>query len=597
MTYGERESEEIILKYLIAKQSDLFVVHEVFATTAFIGNNQSNFKLPEVLKFRQLCRLVIVPMSAVGTISVNTSVVVSTGSRGVRLFRKDVDYFVFHTQASSSSKLISLFSTTPEITTGIKNKVGVILSSEGHVEHLYSTCFYCDAGAPKLIQLSNTDRIFSDYLQNFHKKVFTVSTPVLTKAVLEIRRVDGDWRNIRGMMNSALNHVLYKYNCSGRPIPTNGAGGKTPNGTWVGAVGDLLARRADIGQIAGRVFSRNEVVAFSFPITYIWMTFTTGQPKTHYSWKSVYYPLSATVWILVCGSILVAIITLKIFVKELPEKNPITTQNLVSYLARSFLEQDTSPILDAQVGKFKKRKDGIRVFMAFWLFFCLLIVNSYRSKLVSFLLFPMVEEPPKTFQDLATSTRFKVALHYLKGAAYSILKSSKHPTFQTIFKKMQLEESEVKCFQRVIQENRFVCISWNLVADYVKHKNASDKYGNSPVIRSQETSSFIQVGFTYRKGVIYKEKFDRVVMWAVAMGLVPKWQELDNVFVRRERRDWEMSVGKAEVVYKLLGEGEAQMLKSENLTGTYLLLLVGLNIAVMVFVAEIMKRKCTGIIH
>lgn len=60
-----------------------------------------------------------------------------------------------------------------------------------------------------------------------------------------------------------------------------------------------------------------------------------------------------------------------------------------------------------------------------------------------------------------------------------------------------------------------------------------------------------------------------------------------------------MSVGKAGGWSCLLnvGEGEAQMLKSENLTGSYLLQLVGQNIDVIVFVAEVLQRKCTGIFH
>lgn len=53
------------------------------------------------------------------------------------------------------------------------------------------------------------------------------------------------------------------------------------------------------------------------------------------------------------------------------------------------------------------------------------------------------------------------------------------------------------------------------------------------------------------------------------MGLVDKWQKIDNAFVKEERRAWEVSEGGTTVVYQV-DSSDVQALKREHLTGTYI---------------------------
>src|ERR1051325_4156581 len=120
---------------------------------------------------------------------------------------------------------------------------------------------------------------------------------------------------------------------------------------------------------------------------------------------------------------------------------------LVQYVMGTLLEQDpTSP---ERIGRRRYGRTGnsepLRIFTIFWLLFALLIGTAYRSKLVTFLAFPDIEEPPKTFEELANSN-YHIGLQYIKGAAYQVFKNSKNPTYVKIFQRMSLEESDVECF-------------------------------------------------------------------------------------------------------------------------------------------------------
>lgn len=482
-----KDSEDKILKCFVDKLLDVIVLQFSFFTTKSVTPDHQNFGQERILKYRPHCKLIIVPLfSDIFQPPLKLRDMLK-GVYNSNFLQKDKDYFIFLSASTHTSSLTDLLTNDPEVSLGIKNKVGATLvPGYAQVDRIYSNCPYCDKDESTVVQHSNEGPLFPDFLDNFYGKIITVSSPVVTKSVLELRWVDGDWENTRGVLNFAVSHVFHKYNITGKYIPTNATGVKFPNSTWNGAMGDVLSGKADMGQCVGRILSRNKVVEFSFPVIYIWMTFSTGPPQPHYSWKATYYPFGHVVWILICASILVTMVTLKFLVYLIPG---VTCGKNLSYMGRSFFEQATSSIMKRKIRKSIKVKDATRVFLSFWLLFCLVIVNSYKSKLVSFLLFPLVEEPPKTFQDLSATTEHRLALHYLEGAAFSILKYSKHPTFHKIFLKMTLERNEVRCFQRVLEEPKFVCISWNAVADYVKYKNVSDQHGNSPVIQSPERNS------------------------------------------------------------------------------------------------------------
>lgn len=583
--------DKFLLSFKMANQSD--------PTYSFEINTKSNYsRVVDVYKLRNPCVVAFVQV-----VSKNIDFIYQLLlERLTGVTKKDEDYFIFHSE--SRENLETIFS-RGSIATGVKNKLGVALTSESTINsfnsNYISACFYCSAThepslkeiatstAPQNDKTSGIITLFPDYLQTFSGKEFTVASPILAKWLIEIEEISpGSYKARRGFMHSALEHLMVRFNFTGKYFPSMGGGGtgyRFPNGSWIGTVGDIVNGRAELAQTTGQILSRNAVVGFSFPICYEWLTFTTGEPQRSYSPKAVFWPFSPLMWFFVTLSIFISFVALTTLLNVAIEGRVVSRKlaagKAFSYLIRTFLEQDATSLETT-----RPRTGGnptTRVFIGFWLLFALVVATAYRSKLVSVLAFPQVEEPPKTFEALATSTTYQIALQYLRGAAYYLMKTSPNPTFQTIFNKMELEENDARCFQRCIGAARFSCISWDSVASYVAHKNLSDKYGQVPLVKATDTSSFIAIGIIFKKRAVFRTKFDKVICRAWDMGLMWKWKELDYDFIRNERAVWENAMNITKVVYS---QDISDELKLDNLLGTFLLWMTGLVMGLTGFFME-----------
>lgn len=565
------------------------VNHPLTSTTVFSLDNISNQNLSSltfsptcprnIAKLRNPCTIAYIRGSESSDLLYK--VITSLSS----ILRKHDDYFVFHSQTPSA--LTPIFSSGP-IATFIRYKVGVYYTIP-NTHSFITTCFYCGPSAtPLLVPLPSLH--FSHQMISFNGKVLSVSVATLTGWLSGIRKISPNhYVADRGLLKFSFSYLSSKFNFSGRFFPSTGGGGTgnifPNNGSWAGAVGDVYNSKADLGFPVGQIFKRNIVVSFLFPVTYDWLAFTTGLPQPHYTWKSIAWPLAPFVWwltILSSLSTLLALHIILIIAKE-PKATPTRA---VTYLVALFLEQDK--------GVMEIRANSTRTLISFWLIFGILMTTCYRSKLVGLITFPVVQHPPKTFAALAQTPpqEYHITLQYLRGAAYSVLKNSRNPTFQTIFSRMQLEESDAKCYQKSIGTIRHACISWANVANYVSNKNLSDANGYVPLAIAPESSTFISISWIFSKEQVWKQSLDLVITWAVAMGLKEKWVRLDNEHVRRERVDWERRDNVSKVEYEDSGGMVVtKALKMENLWGTFYTLWAGGIVACVVALGEKIRDK------
>ncbi|CAL8083998.1 unnamed protein product [Orchesella dallaii] len=497
------------------------------------------------------------------------------------IIKSNEDYFIFYSETSST--LDSLLISEP-FALGITYKVVV---SSGDKTTYKTTCFYCNMGEPSVRQLKipfekapSIKVLYPDLLENFHRKSFRVSFAVLSKSSGELyQTAPGIWKHERGIFVTGMEHLSAKFNFSCIFFPSTGGGGtgvKLENGTWIGAVGDVISGRADIGGVTAYIYPRNLYVDFTFPIRYAWLTFTTGLPQRRYSWEAIYWPFTPMMWFCILLALLTTYFAYSLLLKLSGQSLPTSTK--LGYIFRTLLEQDAP--------SFEERSlNSTRTFLAFWLFFALLISATYKSKLVSTLAFPIMDEPPKSFEELARSPpSFGIILQSLRGAAYTILKTSTNPIFHQVFTRMETEESPVKCFQRVIASSS-ACISWNALLNFVLHKNMSDKFGQAPLVMAPDTTSFVALSYAVKKRAIFRFKFDQVFMRAVDMGLTEEWMQIDNRFLRKRRRKWEESLNKARVSYDDNQRGDDN-LSMKHLSGTFYMLLLGLFAGLTCFMAE-----------
>jgi len=229
---------------------------------------------------------------------------------------------------------------------------------------------------------------------------------------------------------------------------------------------------------------------------------------------------------------------------------------------------------------------AIRCMTLFWLVFILLVSTAYRSKIVAFLVFPEMEELPKTLDALANS-RFTIGLQYIEGVAHQYLNSSSSPVHQKLFKRLELETDDLTCIQKTMSEKlKYSCILYSLTVEYRLHRNISDKVGQIPLVMSPDYIMHIYHGFVTTKRAIFLSKLSNLVHDTEATGLVKKYWRLDREFIRKERIDWQKRENLSFPQYFVTG---SNVLTLAHVKGPCLILGVGWGAAIFAFGIQILS--------
>lgn len=376
----------------------------------------------QVARFQYPCTLSVAFSS--NEITLNNSFV-TLDKLNRHILRKEHDFFVFI--YLSKVKYERFHQNIQLMAVDFRFKLFVAINWNNNTASYLTTFPYYGNGNPSTVLLKSPH--FSDGLNNFNGKLFRITTPTSTTSLIELRhQFQHNWIPVRGYQKFALEHLMRRYNFTATFFPSVGGGGtgsRFPNGTWVGSVGDILNGQADIGLSSAQIYARNLVVDFTLPMGYTWLTFTTGKVLPHYSWKSTYWPLSPKVWQFALISSLATVGAFSLI--QYFRSKLLQASYTINFMVRSLLEQDV---------KIGCKDESVRVLGAFWLIFGLLITTAYRCKLVPMLAYPVLEQPPTTFSQLASANHYQISLQYVRGAAYVLLKTSPNPTLKTIFKRM-----------------------------------------------------------------------------------------------------------------------------------------------------------------
>lgn len=528
----------------------------------------------------------------------------------VNVVQSDRDYFVFILNSEEEGDKFLLH---PHISQGLRNKLLLVRSGD----HILSktSCPFCGNGKPKILRMNTLSRlakqdIFPDFFTNFHGKVMRMSSASETKWLNEIRKTGKyKWKAVRGIYVMVTLELTKRLNFTCEFFPSVGGGGtgfRFSNGTWIGTVADVLYGNSELGQVGGQTLSRYQTVDFTFPITYEWLTFTTGQPSSFFTWKAIFRPLSFKSWALVgvsCAVIIISFIGIYWFSDFMERGSALTSDSnvlkengnnfsvfskfigiSVEFSLKALIEQGSESLF-SQRTKIALVSSWFRALCLFWLLFCVIVTTAYKSKLVSFLAFPNVNQPPTAFEELANSD-YSIILQYT-GAAYQLFKTSKSPTYMKIVKKMKIEPSDVACLKTVLH-SRAACISWENIVDYVAQKNLSDKHGHVPLSKAAAKSYFLLGGIMMRKRTVFKREFDLYIKSAMDSGLMNKWKSLDKQYILEERKEWERNANQTRIDYT---PPIQESLTIQHLIGSFYLLLVGVATSTLAFSVELSYRR------
>jgi len=250
-----------------------------------------------------------------------------------------------------------------------------------------------------------------------------------------------------------------------------------------------------------------------------------GPPQRVYTWKAIFWPFDEFLWIGTLLSIAIAVLGTKLLMHEafqsLSEQQRIwKISTAFEMYCRSFLDQGDDRVSTASTNF------SLRLFIVFWMLAVVVLSTAYRSKMVSFMTFPVLSKVPQDFEQLAKDSKFKIDFHYFGNVGFVLFTTSKAPSFVAIAKKMNLEPDPLKCLERSAK-TKSACIIFIITFEELKHRNFSDQRGHSPLKFQPYT------GFMFPAGIVNDHKsklqgsFYTLLSSSMEMGLMQFWEKED----------------------------------------------------------------------
>ncbi|CAL8130312.1 unnamed protein product [Orchesella dallaii] len=300
---------------------------------------------------------------------------------------------------------------------------------------------------------------------------------------------------------------------------SGGTGIQIQNGTWIGVTGDLILGRADLGIATVATPKRIHFIDFTISFYAIGcLAFVTNKPTEIYSPGALLWPFDILMWISILGCILISLIFLFLAIKIMQNLKfgimkswAINAQ--IGFLFTTLLEQ-SAPLLPIS--------QTLRCFASLWLLFAMVVTNAYRSKLVTFMAFPVFSLPPKTFEHLAFSD-YEIGFMKIGDSAYNTLAASNDQVYRRLVGEMEIFKGvNLECVKKVVREENFACIGYDFALTHLRERNLSSE--ESRKLRFAPATTYnICMGLATRARSIYRINFGKVLSYTRPFHLAKKW--------------------------------------------------------------------------
>lgn len=316
------------------------------------------------------------------------------------------------------------------------------------------------------------------------------------------------------------------------------------------------------------------------------LIFVTGHPSQVYSWLALAWPLDNIVWMSIICCIIGALIFLFFVTKFLQtlhlEQATISVNIQFILVLAPFVEQDSSVM---------PCSNPLRVFIAFWSFFTLITLNSYRSRLVSLLAFPVLGEVPETFNQLAFSD-FNVGFMKNGDSAYSTFSKSKDAIYVELLNEMEIFKGvNIECLEKVVSHEKYGCIAYDFDVVYLIQKNFSDVKARKVKFSIARTYN-VWLGIATEAQSIFRVNFGKILGRTMPFHLGQVWENMDmHENVRKPKLKWWKDTNQTQEISQVEQKLSAANLELKNIHGVFYIYFYCVIISMFSFVIEFFTVK------
>ncbi|KAK3884239.1 hypothetical protein Pcinc_011515 [Petrolisthes cinctipes] len=339
---------------------------------------------------------------------------------------------------------------------------------------------------------------------------------------------------------------------------------------------------------------RQEQYDFTFTYEYAYFSFSMARPGIGARWKSLYYPFSGQVWIMVL--VLVLLSPFALYLVQLGRGHQYLSSS--DGMGVSVVMQDmTGMLLGQNLPSRLPVTTSSRVLVAAWLVFALILGLAYRGNLTASLTIPKFPPRPETLEQLVDAVD-RITIGGYGEAFRRFYSQSDSEVFRKLATLMDVGPSIMQGLTEATERKQA-----HLGGKRYQQQTIAAKFtaadGSSRLYLGRESIFPGPSGWPIPHDAPYKHSLDSWIMVVLQAGLYEKWvgdmlQQTKMESMRRQQQhypsDQQQVQQHDDSEWAETSEGSST-LTILHLQGLFLLLLIGLGVASCILIVEIIAVK------
>ncbi|KAM8924393.1 glutamate receptor ionotropic, delta-1 [Pelodytes ibericus] len=367
-------------------------------------------------------------------------------------------------------------------------------------------------------------------------------------------------------------------------VPDGKYGHQLANGSWNGMIGELINKRADIAVSAITITpERESVVDFSKRYLDYSVGILIKKPEERINIFSLFAPFDFAVW--ACIAAVIPVVGVLIFVlnriqavraQSSSQPSPSTSSTLHSAIwivYGAFVQQGGESVANSV---------AMRIVMGSWWLFTLIVCSSYTANLAAFLTVSRMDNPIRTFQDLAKqmdlsygTVKDSSVYEYFKAKGTNTLEQDS--TFAEMWRTISKNNGADNCVSnpsegiRKAKKGNYAFL-WDVTV--VEYAALTDDECSVTVIGNSISSK--GYGIALQHGSPYRDIFSQRIL---------EFQDTGYLDVLKQK--WWPRMGRCDLDSHNNAQTDGKALKLHSFAGVFCILAIGLLLACLVAALEL----------
>ncbi|NP_001096470.1 glutamate receptor ionotropic, delta-1 precursor [Xenopus tropicalis] len=384
------------------------------------------------------------------------------------------------------------------------------------------------------------------------------------------------------ILDELSNRLGFKYEIY--QAPDGKYGHQLSNGSWNGMIGELINKRADIAISAITITpERENVVDF----TKRYLDYSVGilikKPEERINIFSLFAPFDFAVW--ACIAAVIPVVGVLIFVLNRIQAVRAQNSSQTSQSTSSTLHSAIWIVYGAfvqQGGESAANSVAMRIVMGSWWLFTLIVCSSYTANLAAFLTVSRMDNPIRTFQDLAKqvdlpygTVKDSSVYEYFKSKGTNTLVQDR--TFAELWRTIGKNNGSDNCVSspsegiRKAKRGNYAFL-WDVTV--VEYAALTDD--ECSVAVTGNTISSKGYGIALQHGSPYRDIFSQRIL---------EFQDSGRLDVLKEK--WWPRTGRCDLNSHNNAQNDGKALKLHSFAGVFCILAIGLLLACLVAALEL----------